>query len=558
MLPQCSHITRKRGVYYYRRRLPKPFLGEIAVSLRTKDFLEANWLSRGLDRAFESVFQRMTESSHRRADIADIAKQYLRDALEHDLLIRQRQAGQPPCHDDWGKWSNSIHAVELELDAAKAALAGRSAPRRVDPEGFIDWLMEKHEVPQDQRGELTLAILRADVAKWETIRRRTLGEPDGFHDDQPAAINGSPVAPNGSDTLPAVTGPKLSELLPGFIKLMQDTEGWRGQTLAQNQATYRMFLEYCDDRPAAGYERKDLAAFFDLLRGLPKLYSKSAKWKGLPLAEIVEQTKGQEHERLSITTVKRHFAALGRLFSYLKRRGEITGENPAHGHEFPKKGRARQKRSMWSGEDLSKLFASPVWTGCYSEARRSRPGTLIIKDEKYWLPLLAVYHGNRLEEFAQLHRSDVRQQDDIWFLDVNDEGHKQVKNEQSKRRVPLHPELLRLGFLDYVESAAPNGSDRVFPLLRPGGPDKKLGYYFTKWWTQYRKDIGLYEKGLDYHSLRASVATKLAEAGVGLEVRNELLGHEGKSIDEQNYQKGFSLKFLAEAIGKVSWPEVRL
>jgi integrase len=112
--------------------------------------------------------------------------------------------------------------------------------------------------------------------------------------------------------------------------------------------------------------------------------------------------------------------------------------------------------------------------------------------------------------------------------------------------------------LEYVEKAAPNLNDRVFPLLRPGGPDQKLGYYFTKWWSRYRKDVGVYEKRLDYHSFRASVTTKLAEANVSLEVRNELLGHEGKSTDERNYQKGFSLKFLAEAISKVSWPEVSL
>jgi integrase len=103
-----------------------------------------------------------------------------------------------------------------------------------------------------------------------------------------------------------------------------------------------------------------------------------------------------------------------------------------------------------------------------------------------------------------------------------------------------------------------NPDDRVFRKLRPGGADQKLGYYFTKWWSRYRKDIGVYEKRLEDHSFRASVTTKLAEAGVSLEVRNELLGHEGKSTDERNYQKGFSLKFLADAIGKVSWPEVRL
>lgn len=94
--------------------------------------------------------------------------------------------------------------------------------------------------------------------------------------------------------------------------------------------------------------------------------------------------------------------------------------------------------------------------------------------------------------------------------------------------------------------------------MRPGGPDKKFGYFFTKWWTAYRKDIGVYEKGLDYHSFRAGVTTKLATAGISLEIRNELLGHEGKSIDEQAYLKGFPLRVLADAINLVCWPEVRL
>ena len=559
MLPQCSHkcshITRKRGVYYYRRRLPKPFFGEIAVSLHTKAFLEAAWLSQRLDSAFERALRGMTETSNKRADIAEIAKQYLRESLEHDMLVRQRQAGQPPA-TGWFKWESSVDAVDLELDAAKAVLAGRKpAGLKIDQ---IDWMMDTYKVPQEQRQELTFAILRADVAKWETIRKRTLGELDGFQDGPTAATTRSPTEPNTSNALPAVTGRLLSESLPGFLTLMTEQGVWRGQTLAQNKATYDMFIECCGDRPIASYERKDLAAFFDLLRGLPKLYSKSAEWKGLPLAEIVARSKEQDYERLSMTTIKRHFSALGRLFDYLRKRGEYLAENPAYGFEFPDKRRAREKRRMWEGEKLAKLFSSPVWTGCFSEGRHSRPGSLIIKDEKYWLPLLGLYHGNRLEEFAQLCRGDVRQEEGIWFLDVNDEGDKRIKNQQSKRRVPLHPELSRLGFLDYVNKIATKPEDRIFPQLRPGGPDSKLGYFFTKWWTQYRKDIKIYERGLDYHSFRAGVTTKLAAAGVSLEVRNELLGHEGKSVDEQAYLKGFPLPVLADAINLIHWPEVNL
>lgn len=552
MLPQCSHITRKRGCYYYRRRLPKPFTGEIALSLRTRAFREAEWLADQLDNAFVRVLRNMTETTESRADIAAIATKHLRESLEFDLKIRQARATRPPL-SDWEKWSTSIYAVDEELDKAKAELAGRGHPERHDD--YIDWFAEQNNVPADQRNELAFAILRANVAKWEIIRRRTLGDPAAF--EEARVVEASPVTA-GPTALAVPKGPLFLEVLPGFIEYMQQTEGWRGQTLAQNKTTYRMFVECCGDRPVNEYQRIDFAKFYDVLRALPKLYAKSQEWRGLPLAEIAAQTKERELPRLSIRTVKRHSTAMGRLFSNLKKRGEITGENPAHGHDFPKKGRTRSGRSMWSGEMLKKLFASPVWTGCLSEARRSLPGERIIKDEKYWLPLLGVYHGNRLEEFAQLRRSDVRQENDIWFLDINDEGNKQVKNEQSKRRVPLHPELKRLGFLEYVEGTAPNPTDPVFPELQPGGADNKLGFYFTKWFSRYRTQVGVYQQGLDYHSFRASVATKLAEAGVALEVRNELLGHEGKSIDEQNYQKGFSLKFLAEAISKVSWPEIDL
>jgi hypothetical protein len=209
-------------------------------------------------------------------------------------------------------------------------------------------------------------------------------------------------------------------VLPSFLDYMSAYEEWRGQTLAQNKTTYAMFMQCCGDLPVTAYERKHCAAFYDVLRSLPKLYSKTAAWRDLSLAEIAARTKDEDHERLSMTTVKRHFAALGRFFAHLKQRGEYHGENPAHGFEFPDKRRDRDKRSMWEGEPLRKLFASPVWTGCYSEVRRSRSGTHVIKDDKYWLPLLGLYHGNRLEEFAQLHRADLRQGDGIWFLDIND------------------------------------------------------------------------------------------------------------------------------------------
>ncbi len=565
MFPQCSHITRKRGIFTYRRRLPRPLSGEVTLSLGTRSF----WLAQAMAEALDQAFDAFLRSHPMNAALKNILRHYLEEQLEELRLRHLRTpAGQPVYATGLNGHRSALEADLATIDSELAQLRTNLHNRDIRLAEPIAPRVHPYKLPGTMHVELCLGILHANIQLLEKSRRWLLEGPidwaDGTQsledDERPARF----MSARGADadaqapSPEAPPSPLLSEVLPAFIELMTNEECWRGQTLGQNRATYRMFIECCGDRPVSSYTRRDLARFYDLLRALPALYSKKKEWSGLSLAEIVERAKGTDHPRMTMKTVKRHFSALGRLFTYLKRRGEYVGENPAHDFEFPEKGRARNKRKMWEGEKLRKLFSSPVWTGCKSESRRAEPGTLIIEDEKYWLPILGLFHGNRLEEFAQLLRSDVRCEEGIWFLDINDELTKQLKNEQSKRRVPIHPRVQELGFLEYVRNTAPNLEDCLFPNLRPGGADNKLGFTFTKWWTRYRKKIGVYEKGLDYHSFRGGVTTKLTAAHVPLEIRNELLGHEGTSVDEIHYQKGLPLKTLAEAIARIEWPEFPL
>jgi hypothetical protein len=67
-LPQCFHITRKRGVYYFRRRLPHPWRGEVALSLRTRHYREAEFLSEALtNRWNQAVGEAMLDQSSNHA-----------------------------------------------------------------------------------------------------------------------------------------------------------------------------------------------------------------------------------------------------------------------------------------------------------------------------------------------------------------------------------------------------------------------------------------------------------------------------------------------------------
>lgn len=94
VLPHCSHISRKRGVYYYRRRLGCGLSGEVTVSLRTSTFREAEWLARQLDHEYRGLIERVKENN-KNTDIPRIVQLYLKRRLDFDMTLREASKAQP-------------------------------------------------------------------------------------------------------------------------------------------------------------------------------------------------------------------------------------------------------------------------------------------------------------------------------------------------------------------------------------------------------------------------------------------------------------------------------
>ena len=69
----------------------------------------------------------------------------------------------------------------------------------------------------------------------------------------------------------------------------------------------------------------------------------------------------------------------------------------------------------------------------------------------YWIPIIALYTGMRLEEIGQLLVSDIKCKNSIWYFDVNSSEDKQLKNKSSVRRVPIHYDLIELEFIKYMK-----------------------------------------------------------------------------------------------------------
>ena len=124
-----------------------------------------------------------------------------------------------------------------------------------------------------------------------------------------------------------------------------------------------------------------------------------------------------------------------------------------------------------------------------------------------------------------------RSEDGVWHLSIltvlgEDGETRGVKTPGSRRNVPLHPDLLKLGF-DRYAAALPKGS-ALFPLLKAD----RSGYFgtnFGKRWAVYLRDVvGLHSEASPVHGFRHTFKTMCREVEIDEELHDAITGHAGK------------------------------
>ena len=172
--------------------------------------------------------------------------------------------------------------------------------------------------------------------------------------------------------------------------------------------------------------------------------------------------------------------------------------------KLPKARDAETVRKPYSQEQTRLIFTELT----------ENPSGLVRKESHKWGALLGLFTGARLNEICHLEIADTKRDGDIWFLNITDEGdtNKRVKAKASRRKVPLHSELIRLGFLDFVKSR--EMGQRLFPdysYSANGGYGRNLGRWYNE---SFLPKLGIKEPGLFFHCLRHTMVTRLGQAGV--------------------------------------------
>lgn len=355
----------------------------------------------------------------------------------------------------------------------------------------------------------------------------------------------------------------IVEIVEDAAKINVKSEDWVDHTARQHINLAKLFVRFLKHDNPRRVRQSDIAQFRSFLIGLPKTYGKSPKDHELPIEALVERAKTLPSEQvgLSKSTMNRHMTQIGNIADICKHAGYPFGNFEGVAGLRSKKRGPGNARPKFSAEELVTLCQLPVWNGCVGERKRLVPGPLVIHDATYWAPLIGMYTGARREEICALLISEVETlEGEMPCIHFKRNELRKLKTEVSDRRVPIHPELLRLGLLDYVNSVRALGYKALFPELIAGAATTPLGDVFYDDWVKIR-DAALphaREEGKVFHSLRHWCNNEMKQAQVYSEIRRDILGHSNSDMNEGRYSSIARLKVMEEALAKLPLPTASL
>jgi len=352
---------------------------------------------------------------------------------------------------------------------------------------------------------------------------------------------------NGASAAPKSQSPRFSVMIDSFIEEKSRTSpehrGYSGQTRAQARVTCRLWIELIGDRCVGEFVREDAGRFRASLLKLPAAHGKARKASSAPKAIRSAEKSRRDIPRLKMKTVKRHFSTMSQFWAHLKQFGYVR-ENIFSGFSFPGTRSSRKHRDDWSAQQLEILFSSERW-GEHADRDSA----------EWWLPLISLHSGMRLEEICRLRPVlDIQDLEGIPCFLIQEQGDWSPKSDAGVRIVPVHNFLLELGLMDLVKRRISKGEKRLFPELKPTGPDRKLGNSFSREFSKHKVALGITSRRVVFHSFRHTFRTVLESTEAKSSWIDAVMGHEGEGGEGRTYTKRVSIQRLNEVVQAFASP----
>lgn len=322
-----------------------------------------------------------------------------------------------------------------------------------------------------------------------------------------------------------------------FALSKKNNNGTNSNTILQNQKCLETVFEIINKQYVENINHKDCQIVSDKIHNLPR------KWKEKhPDEKLLTVLERDNQDIISKTTVKKYLRALKEFLAFCKKRRIITDD-------FSDTIEISKRKETIEIEGFNRDELKAIFNPSFYPKKGN-----IYHSYRFWIPLIALYTGMRLNEICQLYVDDVKYENKVWYFVLTDERKDQhLKNKQSKRNVPIHHKLIELGFIDFVKEIRAAKKSRLFYQLKYCQKNHYANA-MSGWFARHLKDLGLKDKNKVFHSFRHTVKPYLRDAGISQEYQNQICGWTASDIGERVYGGRVPIKKLYQEISKLDYP----
>ncbi|AXB77213.1 hypothetical protein TQ38_012525 [Novosphingobium sp. P6W] len=262
------------------------------------------------------------------------------------------------------------------------------------------------------------AVISEIEAMLESAGRK-LGQTVDVKLLQPFEVDGREEVRAVSGRTPAVdveSAPVVPRLTLGevYARFMDDpTREWSPRTRLAYETARRLTLSIMGANTLMeNLNRAACRDFMETLRFIPK--SASKRYPDLTPREAAERARAEGwSDLISPSNINVYLNKVCVVLNWAVREEFLT-KNHMRGLRLADPIAKQDKRHPFSDEQLRHIFTAPLYRGCKNDGNGyTTPGDVRPKGTRFWIPLIGLYSGLRLNEICQLDIADVRIVDDV-------------------------------------------------------------------------------------------------------------------------------------------------
>jgi integrase len=202
------------------------------------------------------------------------------------------------------------------------------------------------------------------------------------------------------------SGLTLSQAYEHFLG--DPTKRRSDRTMLAHHTTRRVVEDVLGAKtPIAEITRDDCRELLETLRFLPVNLAK--RFGDLGVREASRVAKADDTIRtINATNLNAYMARFATMLNWAVAE-EHLARNPARGLQLAETVHPRDRRKPFESWQLRRIFNAPIYTGCKDEQQGYADiGDIIGSGARYWVPLICLWSGMRLNEACQLRAYHFR------------------------------------------------------------------------------------------------------------------------------------------------------